>query len=190
MLAALLPAACVTAPPPPPPPPFLAWHGQEPLPAPADDIAYVEQAAASRGHSLTPSELRYNLISLALRRIEAADGLGYSTAYRDDAGNWFVNVKPPYDRAAILALANETVRAELTLREVRFDAQDIERIQQRLLDAFTGNADVSMTMYDHLTDMFVLGVEEDADLDVLRARIPPDLQPFVRIEPGNTIILV
>ena len=183
-------AACTTTPPPLPLPPFLALNGNTPLPEQEDDVAFVEEAARRAGHDLTSSELDYNLMLFATRRMALVEGSGYSAVRPGGTGVWTINLREPADREALLAVAHPSIRHRFAFAPVHFDAAGIAEGQQRLIDALEGVEDVSQIYYDADTDRFVVGVQDDADVEAIRARIPADLRDWTRIEPGNIVILV
>lgn len=185
---ALLLAGCVAAPPPPPlpPPPFTYLVGEIP-PPPEEDLARVRAYEAERGFKYSDEQVRLSLLSMLARRAEVSGLPGYSKVW-SEAGNYYVNMKPPFDRGAVLALAAPELRPLLQIRAVRFAAGEIQPIASRLGESVAPlKADFSIT-YNQRTDRFEIGVEK-AMMAQVRAKIPLDLAPFTDVIEGGVVLV-
>jgi hypothetical protein len=192
LLIALLLAGCATSaplppPPPPPPPPIALPSAGEAMPRAEQDRSYIEAFARRSGLSYTSDQVRLNMFVLFAERAKRANLPGFSMIW-GDRGLFYVNLKPPIDRAAILALAAPELRPFLRIRAVRFNAAELETNQTRLGEAIKSIGGSWALSYNPQTDRFEIGIDADK-IEQALALIPEDLAPYVDVVPGGVILV-
>lgn len=180
-------AACAPHPPAPPPPPPPPPAVGEVMPRPAEDAAFVRRYAREHGFRYNKREFGLGLLVLFAERAKRESLPGYSMIW-GDKGRFFVNMKPPFDRAKVVALASPELRTRMEIRTVRFTEPETRQIIDRLGAAFTpasANWDIS---YNYRTDQFDIGVERE-QIERIRALVPADLVPVVEIHEGGVTLV-
>lgn len=92
-----------------------------------------------------------------------------------------VNVKPPYDRDALIAQAPEALRGDLEFVEVSRTRPEISRDEDRLIAAFRPLDFAWSGGYRVQTDRFRYTAGSPAAAERLRAAVPEDLRADVEI---------
>ena len=191
-LLALLASACaptVTADA-PPPVAMSGWTPDTPLPAPEGDLAHIRAYAAANGFTYTPDEERLALLNQFRWRAEREAPASFQMVY-GDKGSLHVNVKPPFDRARILALAAPELRDHLAIHKVRQNAAELAETQAALNAALATLDGLEwISTYDYKADRFAVELSGAANRPRLEAVLPPDIAPYVVIRTSEGPLLV
>lgn len=155
------------------------------VPPPERDLALIRAYEAERGFRYTDEQVRYGLLSIFARRCEAAGLKGYALAWADN-GRVYVNMKPPFDRVALLNLAAPELRPVLQIRAVRFDAADIKAGQERIGKALAPITDGWAITHNYRTDRFEVMVPA-ARIGTALSLIPLDLSDYTDVEVGEIV---
>ena len=191
-LLALLGSACaptVTASTPPPAAPS-EWTPDTPLPAPEGDLAHIRAYAAANGFTYTPEQERLALLNQFRWRADREAPASFQMVY-GDLGTLHVNVKPPFDRAQILALAAPELRDHLTIHKVRQNAAELAEAQARLNAALATLDGLEwISTYDYKADRFAVELSGAANRPRLEAALPHDIAPYVVIRTSEGPLIV
>ena len=96
-----------------------------------------------------------------------------------------VNVSPPFDRDAILARADETIRDDIEFVSVTRTQSEISRTEDRIIVAWRDIRDPWSGGYEVQTDRFRYTAGAPATLEAMRAALPADLRDEVVLEIGS-----
>ena len=168
----------------------VAWTEATPLPAPEGDLAWVRGYARARGFSYTPQEEASALLQMMRYRIDQTGVPGFQQAWTDD-GVLTVNMKPPYDRAALIALAAPEIRDRLVVRDVALDRRAIDRLQAELFAAVGELRGYESTAYfDHRKQRFDVAIVGEEAAEKLRAMLSSELAAVtdIRLSEGPLVV--
>lgn len=192
---ALLMAGCATAPPDPPlAPPFMVVNPAYDVPAdPAQDVAAVRAAAlAATGKEPSEAQLMQNLVILFAHRARQTEIAGFN----DVTGDWrrpalaIVHAKAPIDREAFLVLAAPELRPSVEFHEVRFARGEEQHAIDRIFAIFGADGPVCGIGYDKTANRLRASLKVGADAEDVRARLPADLSPWVKLEWGGCPVIL
>jgi hypothetical protein len=194
LLLAVTMAGCTASvppiPPPPPPPPIDLWSADRLDLSPEADLAAIRRYAHANGFRYTRHQERLGLLQQFDRRARARLFRGYVQIWGDGA-TYHVNVKPPYDRAALLRLASPALRSLLVIHEVYTDEAQIAALRQVLAAKlatipgveFVYDFDVRKARFD----VTIVGTDNASRLRML---LPPELSRITDINVGTSPLVV
>ena len=166
------------------------WTPDTPLPAPEGDLAHIRAYAAANGFTYSDEEERLALLNQFRWRAEREAPASFQMVY-GDRGALHVNIKPPFDRDQILALAAPELRDHLAIHEVRQNAAELAEVQARLNGALATLDGVEwISTYDYRADRFAVELSGAANRPRLEAVLPPEIAPYVVIRTSEGPLLV
>ena len=143
---------------------------------------------ARSGFAYSPKEVRINLLVLFGERAKRSGLKGYSMIW-GDGDRVYVNMKPPYDRVALLNLAAPELRPVLQIRAVRFAAAEIPAAQERIGAALKPVGAGWGITYDYRSDRFEVMIPESFVPTAL-SLVPLDLSDYTDVSVGGEIVLL
>jgi hypothetical protein len=177
------------APPPPPPPPV--WDGERTtLPNAADDLAYIGARTGRSAANVALIDWTLDLAQLARGRLERDLPRGYIDVWLDERRRMVVNVRPGFDRAAILARIHPRLHPTLRLRTVVHDRAAIERGRSLLIERLTRIGGGFVLSFDARSDRFQVAVPRAATIASLRRTLPRWIVRGTLFEIGEPPVLV
>lgn len=192
-------SACVGTNPSPsgPPASITATEPATPLPIarihpPEQDVAYVRQHFARYDGTATGWSWLEDVAVLQEFhwRAVAANAPGYVAAYRDEP-RLMIDVKPPYDRAALLAMLAPELRDRVTIREIRHNRAEAEALKSAVIAA-SENAGVSEMIagFSQQNDRMEVILTDEDEADRLRAALTPEqvAATHITIAPAPMIV--
>ena len=169
------------------------WSASAPFPPPEGDLAHIRGYAAQEGWPYTERMEKLALLNYYGWRLERERFPGYQQVWGSDAG-YHVNVKPPFDRTAMLARAAPQLRPLVEVQEVALDAAEVKAMEARLSRILTDEASSASFAagWDYKTGQFRVDIHTEEAAKRLRAALPADMAPHVLVnateEPPVTLL--
>ncbi|WP_225007988.1 hypothetical protein [Novosphingobium percolationis] len=160
---------------------FLA---ENPFPTPEGDLVYVRRYA-----SYTAEQERLALLAQFAYRLERTRFAGYQMVWQDQRGP-AVNVRPPFDKAALLANASPEIRSSIAVHPVRFDKAELEEARTRLTGLLAGLPGQMVMDYAPSTDRFRITLDDPRAYELVEQRLPPDLAGMIDVSVVKGPLLV
>jgi hypothetical protein len=167
-----------------------AWTPQTPFPAAEGDLAYIRSYAATMRWTYTPEQERTALLSLFGWRAERRRFPGFVQVWGGE-GQVHVNMKPPYDRQAMLALASPELRPQLIVHDVTHDMAEIVALRKQLEAMLANLKGSEWTMWhNYRTDRFDVQIVGEDKAAALRNMLPPELAQMTVITTAESPLVV
>ena len=169
--------------------PVSAWTPQTPFPPPEGDLAYVRNYAAANRWTYAPDQERVVLLQMFHWRAERQRFPGYVQVW-GDGGRYHVNMKPPYDRQAMIALASPELRPLLIVHDVSHTLTEIEVLRRRLTGLLESLSGVEWGMsHNYRTDRFDVTIVGEGNAAALRRLLPSELAQMTDITLGRSPLI-
>lgn len=103
-----------------------------------------------------------------------------------------IDIKPPYDRAAVMAALAPELRERVTVREVRYSREEAAAFHSQF-DAALRQIGMpeAVASFSHERDRFEITVTSEADAARLRAVMPEGLKAAseIHVQPSPLVVL-
>lgn len=149
--------------------PVAAVAMPERIHPPEQDLAWVRAYAASHGFSYRPYLEALATLSEFGYRAEGEQLDGYVRVWGAEP-QLTIDIKPPYDRAAVMAALAPELRDRVTVREVRYSREEAAAFHSQF-DAALRQIGMpeAVASFSHERDRFEITVTSEADAARLRA---------------------
>lgn len=157
---------------------------------PEEDVAWIRGYAASMGFSYEPWMEDLAVLQEFNWRAQREGLTGYVAAWGEQP-RLYIDAKPPFDRGAVMALLAPELRSRVTIREVRYDNADIERLRAEMDEALrAAGQPESISLFSRQEDRMELVLTSEADAHRVREVMSPDLAAATHIEIGSSPLIV
>lgn len=166
------------------------WTPQTPFPAPDSDLAYIRAYATANGWSYSPAQERTALLQMFHCRAERSHFSGYAQVW-GDRDTPHVNVRPPYDAAALLALASPELRPHLVINEVPHNRAEQALLQQQLFAFLSTFREIETgASYNYRIGRFEVNVVGETNAQTIRRELPAVLSAvtLIRVAEGPLFV--
>lgn len=166
------------------------WTPQTPFPVRDGDLAYIRDYAAANGWTYSPVQERTALLQMFDYRAERANFPGYAQVW-GDRDTPHVNVKPPYDAGALLALASPELRPHLVINEVPHNRAEQALLQEQLYAILSTLRDIETgASYNYRVGRFEVDVVGEANAQTIRRLLPERLSAVTTIRAAEGPLFV
>ena len=157
-----------------------------PFPAPERDLAYIRDFAAANRWTYTPDQERLALLQMFHWRAERQKLAEYVQVW-GDAGRFYVNMKPPYDRQSVLALVSPELRPLLRIHDVGHTLAEVEALRDQLTGLIESLPGVEWGIsHNYRTDRFDVTIVGEGNAAAIRRLLPRDLSHMTDITLGES----